>query len=144
MSSVLDNYFFIPSDPFKMCDIVTLDNLDDIKDTLDCDLIEFIYPFARSGSDPSLNHIRDTYIDRQNISGGLDRYHWVMIGDDEARLVYEAQVNWRATCLFNYPYPIMGNVLLFLEHADTQQRVSLPVNMNELLSRYRVGIVREG
>lgn len=144
MSSVLDNYFFIPSDPFAMCEIITTNSVDDLRDKLDCRLIEYIYPFARAGADPSLNHIRDTYIDRSNIAGGLDRYHWVMIGDDEARLVYEAQVNWRATALFNYPYPIMGNVVLFLEHADTQVSVSLPVNMNELLSKYRIGIVREG
>lgn len=90
---------FIPANPFANVRTF-VGTLDDLRIDLDCTLLEFVYPYRAHEALPSP---QDS--------------NYILVGDEEARL-REHELNWRATMLFGYPYPLAGDMVLFRDNAD--------------------------
>jgi len=88
---------FIPANPFGNVRIFT-GTLDDLRTDLDCRLLEFVYPYRAHEALPTDSN-------------------YILVGDEEGRL-REHELNWRATMLFGYPYPLAGDMVLFRDDAD--------------------------
>lgn len=89
----------VPANYWKPVRLVELSRnwVQDAYDHLGCRIVEVIYP---------ANH--DTTVE---LAPGLVA-HVIGIGDEEGRLVERPEPNPRVTALFEYPYDIVGDILL--------------------------------
>lgn len=91
---------FVPANPFQ--NIRTFfGTYDQCRQDLDCVMLEFIYLHEPHKALPA-------------------NARYVFIGDEEARLK-DHELNYRATWLAGYPYPLAGDMVLFRDDdADVQ------------------------
>ena len=60
--------------------------------------------------------------------------NWVMVGDEEGRFKHPLVINSRATLLFSFPYPLVGDVVLVRDNPRTSEFVSIPSILFEHLT----------
>ncbi len=117
---------FIPANPWQDVTKVVIPvqenghiDSDALRRLLKCRMLEALYPAS--------NDYLEDYVD-----GSSD---WVMFGDEEGRLVMDPEENVRATMLFDYPYLLVGDVVVFGDVNTDSERTtcSIPMEMLDLL-----------
>lgn len=118
---------FIPANPFRAATLgqYPLDADEDcpqfepIRQQIGCHWIEIIYSAVADSKEYNFAGV-PTFVDRGEL---------VALGDEEARNQPYCVSNGRATSLLGYPYPIVGDVVLFAIDPETGCIESLPSDL---------------
>lgn len=119
MSNLHHRGLFVPANPFEPCRYI-FGSFNDMRNDLNCTLLEFVYVWRPHAALPA---------DKR----------FVFIGDEEARLKNEFELNPRATWLAGYDYLLAGDMVLFEDNDADIKSVD-----DDLLAKLTKAIIHKG